>query len=539
MEHSVAKLSNVVSHKLLSICFNMALMNYTTFTLTPLYMSCLRIRYEFGQLLLRFTYFKINLITNFCLVIATSIFLLFTQQSYAQLADPEINFETHSLTSTSSATPFWLRTNREGMIRWEAPQTFGRIQAFGQQKLFDSDLTFSYGTDLVGRIFQDNTAYFNQFYGSLNYGPLYFTAGRKTQTIGVTHESLSSGSMGISGNATPIPRIQAGLSNYVTVPYSFDFVEIKGHIAHGWLDKARYVQSPWLHEKSGYLRFFQNYSRFSVYGGLVHFGLWGGISPDYGELPTGMRNFWRMFFVTGADAEVDENVPPGWEIYMFGDSKGIWDFGATYEHDNFKLRLYRHVPIETKGGLKLQSPQDGLWGISYQRENRIRLLSDVTYEFVYTKWQNGPDGPGGRISGLSGWVNYYNNTVYRSGWTYHMQTTGSPLLTPHRGDIGAENFRIDNNRVLGHHFGLAGNFNAETQYRILFTYTRNYGTYWDKAFSEGFRYHGGLEQFSTMFELTKDEFIYQNLSLITSLAMDRGELYQNSIGLMLGLRYHP
>ena len=529
----------MVCYELISICFNMQLKNFSSFIFSLIFKSFFHFSHEFRHLFLRLFSFNLNLFTRISLISLTAFCFIFSQKSYSQLINPELSFDTYSVTSTSSATPFWLRANREGMVRWEGPQTIGRIQAFGQQKLFDSDLTISYGADLIGRIFMDDTVYFNQLYGSLKYGVLYFTAGRKTQTIGVTHETLTSGSMGISRNATPIPRIQLGLSDYVTLPFSLDFVEIKGHIAHGWLDKARYVQSPWLHEKSGYIRFAQNHSRLSFYAGLVHFGLWGGTSPDFSELPTGIRNFWRIFFVTGADAEVDENVPPGWEVYMFGDSKGIWDIGLTFEHNKYTLQLYRHIPIENKGGLKLQSPQDGLWGVSYQRESKINLLSDVTYEFIYTKWQNGPDGPGSRATGLSGWVNYYNNTVYRSGWTYHMQTIGSPLLTPHRGDIGAENFRIDNNRVLGHHFGISGNFNTETQYRILFTYTRNYGTYWDRAFSEGFRYHGGLEQFSTMFELTKDNFIYQNLSLITSLAMDRGKLYQNSIGLMLGLRYNP
>jgi len=466
-----------------------------------------------------------------------SLIFFFPTQIHAQLTAPDMSFETYGVVSSAASTPFWLRTNQEGMVRWEGAQTIGRFQAYGGQSLFDSDLRFSYGADLVGRAFQDNTLYFNQIYGSLTYGPLFLTAGRKTRTIGETHETLTSGSMGVSRNATPIPRIQAGFSEYVTVPFTFDFMEIKGHIAHGWLDRARYVESPWLHEKSGYARFGHNHSRFSVYGGLVHFGLWGGTSPDHGELPTGMRNFWRMFFVTGADAEADENVPPGWEVYMFGDSKGIWDFGATYEQDNFSVILYRHIPIENKGGLKFQSPQDGLWGIALQREERNKFINNVVYEFIYTKWQNGSDGPGSRASGLSGWVNYYNNTVYRSGWTYHMQTIGSPLLTPHRGNIGEETFRIDNNRVVGHHIGLSGRLTEQVYYRSIITYTRNYGTYWDRERSDNFRFEGGSEQYSALVEFEAVNLIHPGITLSTSLGMDIGELYQNSIGIIFGLKY--
>lgn len=470
------------------------------------------------------------------LILITLLTLLPPQNSVAQITSPEISLGLMGNINSGSSTPFWLRTNRDGVVRWNGPQTIAQLRLRGEEDdLFGTRLKFEYGADLVGRYFEDNSLFLNQGWGELSYGPLYLYGGRKAKTVGVIHERLSSGSMGISRNASPMPKIEAGLSDYITIPFTFDAIEIRGHIAHGWFEQARYVENPWLHEKSGYLRFGRNHSRFSVYGGLSHFGRWGGTSPDHGELPTGFRNFWRIFFVVGADGE-DENVPPGWEAYMFGGSTGIWDFGATFEHDRYTLLLYRHVPIEDKDGLKLSSPQDGLWGIALDRKETGLLIQGIAYEFIYTKWQNGPDGPGSRASGRGGWDNYYNNGVYRSGWTYRMQSLGSPLLNPHRGPLDSERYRIINNRVVGHHVGMDG-FIGPVHYRTFLTYTRNYGTYWDRERSENFQFEGGPEQLSALVDLSINNLPADQMTLNLSLAFDYGQMYNNSAGILAGIKY--
>lgn len=474
----------------------------------------------------------------FLIASITAISLIQVETADAQ--NIEVTADFYGIANSHNATPFWLRTQREGMVTWEGTQTITRFQVHGSDNLFnlfDTPVGFDYGADLAGRYFSDDLVYFNQLYGRFTLGPLYLAGGRFTQTIGKTHETLTSGSMGISKNAVPIPRIQAGLSDYVTVPFTFDFIEIKGHIAHGWLESTRYVESPWLHEKSGYLRFGHNLSRFSAYAGLSHFGLWGGTSPEHGELPTGIKNYWRIFFIQPADPN-DENVPSGWEAYMFGNSKGIWDFGAELKLQNTTLQLYRHIPIENRSSLKLNSAQDGLYGVSISKTNSNSIITDIAYEYLYTKWQNGPDGPGSRATGKAGWLNYYNSGVYLSGWTHHMQTIGSPLLTPYRGEIGSDTrYQIDNNRVVGHHVGISGFISEKIKYRTLFTYTRNYGTYRGRAQSENFRFEGGLEQFSTLLEVTRMNVLHPGVSVSAAFALDIGELYKNSTGLLLGLRY--
>ena len=470
------------------------------------------------------------------LLAVPALLTILPQRACAQFTTPEISLELMGNVNSGSSTPFWLRTHRDGIVRWSGPQTIAQFRVRGaEEELFGTRLRVEYGADLTGRYFRDNSLFFNQAWGELRYGPLYLYGGRKAKTVGVTHGRLTSGSMGISRNATPMPKVEFGLADYITLPFTFDMIEIKSHIAHGWFEQDRYVDSPWLHEKSGYARFGRNHSRFSVYGGLSHFGLWGGNSPDFDELPTGIRNFGRIFFVLSADPE-DENVPPGWEAYMFGDSKGIWDFGATFEHENYTLLLYRHVPIEDKDGLKLKSPQDGLWGIALDRTATDRLIQGVAYEFIYTKWQNGPDGPGSRATGKGGWDNYYNNGVYRSGWTHHMQSIGSPLLTPHRGPVGSETYRIINNRVVGHHVGVDGTI-GPVSYRSFVTYTRNYGTYHDRERSDNFRFEGGPEQLSGLLELSLHNLPDEQMTLNLSLAIDYGQMYNNSAGVLAGIRY--
>ena len=76
---------------------------------------------------------------------------------------------------------------------------------------------------------------------------------------------------------------------------------------------------------------------------------------------------------------------------------------------------------------------------------------------------------------MSGTDNYYNHYIY-AGWQHWGMGIGNPLvMSPIYNDDGEIVFK--SNRLQGHHLGIMGTPCADLQYRILLSFTRNWGTY--------------------------------------------------------------
>ena len=114
----------------------------------------------------------------------------------------------------------------------------------------------------------------------------------------------------------------------------------------------------------------------------------------------------------------------------------------------------------------LRNTPDGRYGIFI--EDPAAPLDSwfqaVMYEFYYTKNQskNTPT--------TDGEDNYFNNNLYRSGWTYENRVLGLPFIT-----LGPDRFRIANNKILAHHIGLSGMAFNKVPYRFLGSFRKNYG----------------------------------------------------------------
>lgn len=463
------------------------------------------------------------------------IILLFAgHTSFAQEKNILYNAGFSAFGASSEAPPFWLTANRNGLVRSDQATGFFRVAAhtpLRETNRFDYEV----GLDLVGYPVGGRELYINQLYGRVKFGALQAYGGRIIETHGIHDVSLSSGSMGWSTNALPMPKIGLSLPDWAPIPFSQGFLDVKGHIAHGWFEEDRYTESPYLHEKTVYGRI-GGESVFNFYGGIMHYVVWGGNSPQYGTLPGRLKDFPSVLLATGGD----EDAPPGEEDYMLGDHLGAWDFGFFLNLDDYRIKVYRHFPLETKDNLKFSSPQDGLLGLHLQlRGNGI--VTGILYEHLYTMWQDGPRvlDTGNWRDGEKGRENYYNHGIYRSGWTYHGRTIGNPLLLPTQNT--ADGGRgIENNRVTAHHIGVEGTITPTTTWRTLLTLSNNHGRWgsienplWD----ENYKYYGGLRQFSFLTEITTALPWQENLYLNASVAGDAGELHPNRLGMLLGVSW--
>lgn len=473
------------------------------------------------------------------LLLATLALLVsLPQQGHAQFKSPDLTLETYGIISSSGTTPLWLQSNRHGMFSSEGSQLLTRIQAHSTNNLLTDDLTLSYGADFIARPVTQSTAWFNQGYVRIDAWNLFLQAGRFHNTSPIHDEELGMGSLGVSGNATPIPQIRAGLSDWTSIPLTRDFIQIKGHVAHGWLENGRYVDDVLYHEKIGHARFGGDFP-LNLYGGIAQYVLWGGTEPSGRQRPSSFSDFLRVAVAVSGG----EDAPGEDRVYIIGNQLGAWDFGFFLELDAFDMKVYRQFPLETKDNLKLKSPQDALTGITIEPAEKLNLpIQKITYEFLYTKYQDGPRRPntGGNLERdrFRGNENYYNHGSYRSGWVYNNSTIGNPLFVP----SSDPNIGVYNNRIVAHHLGMAFSLPQNIRLTTKATFSRNYGKRWDNRIPEDTEkaplFNPSIDQWSLFTGLEMPvSWSGKQLILLGDVGYDNGLLVGNQFGILIGLKW--
>lgn len=243
-----------------------------------------------------------------------------------------------------------------------------------------------------------------------------------------------------SGNARPLGGFLAEAPVLLRLSDNF---ALDWGIGHYFLNDERYVKDTWVH----YKRLALNY-RFKEKNQLLlqikHYAQWAGTSPVYGDLNSDFSAFIDVFFArksseTGQDGEI---------LNAVGNHLGTYLLSYAYTHDTGRLEVYHEHPFEDGSGTRLANFPDGTWGANYFW-NDNRFLEGVLYEFVYTLDQSN--------SPTSGRDNYFNNNIYRSGWSYEQQIIGMPLiLFDPTVEINETTGPIASNRVRAHHFGFVG-----------------------------------------------------------------------------------
>lgn len=445
--------------------------------------------------------------------------------------------------SSSDRTPFWIESNRFGRFSSDGTQILTRLQAHGS--LYPDrhgPFKFSYGADLIARPGSESTLSFSQAYFKINAYEFELSGGRFHSRSPVHDEKLSMGSLGVSGNAVPIPQVRFGIPDWTGIPFTQNYVQIRAHLAHGWLEEDRYTRSPLYQEKVGHLRFGGDF-HLNVYGGLAHYAMWGGTdNPQFGNLPAEFSDFFRVFIGVGGD----ERAPDVEADYLLGDHLGAWDFGLFLELDAVSMKFYRQLPLETKDNLKLKSLQDALNGLSIQFDESLNIpIKGLTYEFMYTKWQDGPrtenileDGtrcsefPERCRDPFQGNENYYNHHIYRVGWATQGRTIGNPLFRTSNTPPAQLGEGIINNRIVAHHLGLESVL-LGTQFIGKFTFSRNYGT-------RNTPFESPLTQLSIGLLSQRSITLFnESMVILADVALDSGDLFGTQIGASVGLRWLP
>lgn len=397
-----------------------------------------------------------------------SLLVLFLCSAADSSAQSSGFIETSLILSSDQATPFWLQSNRHGIYSPSGNQFLFRAGSHHHFEVTES-LRIRAGADLIARPGSVSTLYFNQGYLAAEAFGFELLAGRFHNSSPIHDPVLSSGSLGISRNAIPVPQVRFGLTGWTPLPFTRGFVEAQGHIAHGWLGSRRYINDVLLHEKVLALRFGGERS-FRPYAGIAHYATWGGTDPRGRELPVRWSDFFNVLLARAGD----EQTPGPDQSYVLGDHLGALQAGFFWTAGDTEVVVYRQFPFELKANLMLKSYMDALTGLSVTLPDRVPFLDRILYEYIYTKYQAGPrerrdDREPDDRGDFRYNENYYNHYFYRSGWTYHMRSLGTPLFT-----LNEDNLGIFNNRVVGHHLGLISSAGSVT-FTGKATFTRNFG----------------------------------------------------------------
>jgi hypothetical protein len=250
------------------------------------------------------------------------------------------------------------------------------------------------------------------------------------------NDNISSGSMLISKNALPMPKI--GLTGEF-IPKQNNKLKFDYGISHAIFDSnSTYSKSPYLHEKFIYLT---RKGKIDFGVGLVHEAIWAGESFRDGDFPDTFSDFLKIFISADGKYYHDDILHSN----ALGNHLGIWDFYLIKNNNNNSLKFYYQHLFEDTSGLRFANRADGLWGLEY-----IDQLKKINYliEFLNTKNQD-RDPP---------YVNeaYYNHTEYTLGWNYKGNVLGNPFLSS-----------LNPNPLQVLHLGVQSLENKNIQFKIL------------------------------------------------------------------------
>lgn len=448
--------------------------------------------------------------------------------------------ETQASFSSGEHTPFWLVNNRQGLSSIQKNSGYVRAGVFRDM---DSIGRFRWaaGADLAGCWNYTSSFVVQQLYFEARYRSLGLLVGSK-ETEGVfCNPKLSSGDLLYSGNARPIPQIKIGLPEYTYVPLTNKWLAVKLDIAFGMFTddswQRRFVkngskrtENVLYHSKSLMLRVGRPELPWSVEGGLQMAAQFGGRSITKGkvtDMPTSFKDIIRVIFAQGGSSD----TPMGEQTNVYGNHLGTWNLAVNYAPvPDWRLKAYYQHYFEDHSMMFFQFPwRDGLWGLEVEFPKN-RFVSGLVYEFLHTKFQAGPvywDKTPEIPYQISGRDNYYNHGIY-TGWQHWGMGIGNPLIiSPIYNPDGTIRFR--SNRLIGHHLGFMGQPLSQLGYRVLLSYSRNWGTYTSPL-------KNVTSNYNALLELTYSPKKLKGFTASLAVGADAGGMLGRSGGAMLTIK---
>lgn len=456
---------------------------------------------------------------NLCLVFLMALSSgLMAQEERGVLA---VNTSLASYTSSGKDLPFWLKSNQDGVF--SSAYNLTQLLRTGFSRSFGNSvkgLDYTFGAEVVAG-YGDKLYYQpNQYWIGVKYDWVTLKFGAEADPVRFGGLSSTNGNMDASNNARPLPRISLATNDYVSFPFNRGFFSWKALYSEGMILDNSYIQNAHLHHKS-FSGKVELPWKLDISFGLDHYVFWGGTSPSGGRLP-GWKDYFRYILSLRAGSD----FPPGDQSNAAGSQLFLYNLEVHKVFNEKQVTFYWNHPFQNRSGMKLANIADGLWGIHFSMGNDPRMVSEFVYEWMNTLSQENIATSGQIYSGES----YFNNSVYQSGFTHFAQMMGSPIFVPTLNDSGAS-VGFEDTRMWMHHLGAKGFLGKSLRWKVLLTYSGNFGT-------GGYSLSTPVKEFSSLEELI---YVPKNSPLEFNLAVanDLGQRFENRTGFTVGLNWRP
>jgi len=459
--------------------------------------------------------------------------------------------EAGTILSTDGETPIWLRANQYGIVPNQSPifTLRGSVSSDYKKPITKEDkyklsrFDWGYGLNIVGNLGKENQILIPEAYIKAKFGAFEIYGGRRKEIVGLVDSTLSSGSYIWSGNALPMPKIQISTPNFVPLGFTKGFLSFKGNYAHGWFENNRTdAKNFYLHQKSLYFKLGKPDWKFHFYGGFNHQVQWGGelLYPDpknqfsiNGKVGSSFNDYINV--VTGRSlAGASDTTKNGANdaLNRSGNHLGTIDVGFEITTNNFSVLCYRQNIYEDGSLAYLSNISDGLNGISLnfkKRSDSKISVQKIVVEYLNTTSQGGVGGSDNTNARLRGQDNYFNNGVYKDGWSYNQTTLGTPFINTVSSIPNTTGLLFNNNRVEAFYLGVLGVINNNINSEIRISNSKNTGIYQSSFLKV-------KNQFSGLISINYSPLFLEKTVIKLSLAFDSGELYKDNVGFYLSLK---
>jgi len=425
--------------------------------------------------------------------------------------------------SSSNYTPFWLRANQFGAVPTEENYVNVGGSTFSDYRK-GKKLDWGYGASArlnLGDTKADLLV--QEAYLKGKWGIFELSVGRKKYIQGLADSTLSSGSYILSGNALPMPKLEIVVNEYWHPAFLGGYLGFKGNYVHGLFDNNRSdVAHIFLHQKSFYGRIGKPNSLFKFYGGFNHQVQWGGTlkypdptnqSSHNGKIASSLKDY--LYVITGQSMAAlgGDTARYGYnDAYnRLGNHLGTVDVGMEIDGKFGKVFFYRQSIYEDGSLFYGSNIKDGLHGLAFTTKRKQGLLK-IVLEYLNTTSQGGAGGSGNTVGYLRGQDNYFNNGVYREGWTYLGKGMGTPLMTlDSETDLNSsKEIFYDNNRVETFYVGLEALL-GENHLRFRGSLTNAIGYYGSEYVPVKKQMAFGLQWQRQIFVFGQDAFLSANV----------------------------
>lgn len=419
--------------------------------------------------------------------------------------------------ASKGKTPLWLNANKHGLSSLDKFNGYVR-GAVTRPLAADSARRWAigYGVDVAVPVNYTSNIVVQQAFVEARWLHGVLSVGAKEYPMELKSQTLSSGSQTLGINARPVPQVRIALPKYWIVPWTKRWLRLKGHIAYGMMTddswqhdftnrQHKYADRVLYHSKAGYLKIGNEDSFFplSIELGLEMACEFGGkpyrlnSNGEMERIPTssGIKDFWHAFVPGGSDATDGEYAN------FAGNQLGSWVARINYDTELWRASVYADHFFEDhsqmffldfngygegeewntwkKRRYFMYSLKDIMLGAEFDLKYGTWLRS-VVFEYIYTKYQSGPynhDRTQNISDHIAGLDNYYNHSTY-TGWQHWGQVIGNPLYrSPIYNSDG--NIEVKDNRFYAFHLGFEGSPTERLDYRVLATYQKGWGTYFD------------------------------------------------------------